>query len=136
MKVNIIGNGTIPLIGLTAPIRNLDLEETKIRALVNVKSLRIYNAESGILITPRNINGIFAVPVNEDKIKQEESPVVEEVKPVKEIVTETEESAPVTQETSEEENISKEIDNEETASSTTDENVANNSSNKKKHRKK
>ena len=50
MKVNIIGNGTIPLIGLTAPIRNLDLEETKIRALVNVKSLRIYNAESGIQI--------------------------------------------------------------------------------------
>lgn len=136
MKVNIIGNGTIPLIGLTAPIRNLDLEETKIRALVNVKSLRIYNAESGILITPRNINGIFAVPVNEDEIKQEESPVIEEAKPVEEIVTETEESAPVTQETSEEENISKEIDNEETASLTTDENVANNSSNKKKHRKK
>ena len=136
MKVNIIGNGTIPLIGLTAPIRNIDLEETKIRALVNVKSLRIYNAESGILITPRNVNGIFAVPVNEDEIKQEESPVVEEVKPVEEIVTETEESAPITQETSEEENISKEIDNEETASSTTDENVANNSSNKKKHRKK
>ena len=136
MKVNIIGNGTIPLIGLTAPIRNLDLEETKIRALVNVKSLRIYNAESGILITPRNINGIFAVPVNEDEIKQEESPVVEEAKPAEEIVTETEESAPVTQETSEEENIGKEIDNEETASSTTDENVANNSSNKKKHRKK
>ena len=136
MKVNIIGNGTIPLIGLTAPIRNLDLEETKIRALVNVKSLRIYNAESGILITPRNINGIFAVPVNEDEIKQEEAPVMEEAKPVEEIVTETEESAPVTQETSEEENISKEIDNEETASLTTDENVANNSSNKKKHRKK
>ena len=136
MKVNIIGNGTIPLIGLTAPIRNIDLEETKIRALVNVKSLRIYNAESGILITPRNVNGIFAVPVNEDEIKQEESPVVEEAKPAEEIVTETEESAPVTQETSEEENIGKEIDNEETASSTTDENVANNSSNKKKHRKK
>ena len=136
MKVNIIGNGTILLIGFTAPIRNIDLEETKIRALVNVKSLRIYNAESGILITPRNVNGIFAVPVNEDEIKQEESPVVEEVKPAEEIVTETEESAPVTQETSEEENISKEIDNEETASSTTDENVANNSSNKKKHRKK
>lgn len=136
MKVNIIGNGTIPLIGLTAPIRNLDLEETKIRALVNVKSLRIYNTESGILITPRNVNGIFAVPVNEDEIKQEESPVVEEVKPAEEIVTETEESASVTQETSEEENIGKEIDNEETASSTTDENVANNSSNKKKHRKK
>ena len=136
MKVNIIGNGTIPLIGLTAPIRNLDLEEIKIRALVNVKSLRIYNAESGILITPRNVNGIFAVPVNEDEIKQEESPVIEEAKPVEEIVTETEESAPVTQETSEEENIGKEIDNEETASLTTDENVANNSSNKKKHRKK
>lgn len=136
MRVNIIGNGTIPLIGLTAPIRNLDLEETKIRALVNVKSLRIYNAESGILITPRNVNGIFAVPVNEDEIKQEESPVIEEAKPVEEIITEVEESAPVTQETSEEENIGKEIDNEETASSTTDENVANNSSNKKKHRKK
>lgn len=136
MKVNIIGNGTIPLIGLTAPIRNIDLEETKIRALVNVKSLRIYNAESGILITPRNVNGIFAVPVNEDEIKQKESPVVEEVKPTEEIVTEVEESAPVTQETSEEENIGKEIDNEETASSITDENVANNSSNKKKHRKK
>ena len=136
MKVNIIGNGTIPLIGLTAPIRNIDLEETKIRALVNVKSLRIYNAESGILITPRNVNGIFAVPVNEDEIKQEESPVVEEAKPAEEIVTETEESVPVAHETSEEENIGKEIDNEETASSTTDENVANNSSNKKKHRKK
>lgn len=134
MKVNIIGNGTIPMLGLTAPIRNIDLEETKIRALVNVKTLRIYNAESGILITSRNINGIFAPAVEEETVEtvevKEETPtptVVEPVSPVEESVV-----AAVEETTGEE---PEEINEEETVSKTT-ENVVNNNGGKKKNRKK
>lgn len=133
MKVNIIGNGTIPMLGLTAPIRNIDLEETKIRALVNVKTLRIYNAESGILITSRNINGIFAPAVEEEAVEtvevKEETPtptVVEPVSPVEEPVAAVEET------TGEE---PEEINEEETVSKTA-ENVVNNNGGKKKNRKK
>lgn len=134
MKVNIIGNGTIPMLGLTAPIRNIDLEETKIRALVNVKTLRIYNAESGILITSRNINGIFAPAAEEETVStvevKEETPtpaVVEEpVSPIEEPVVDVEE-------TTDEE--PKEINEEETVSKTA-ENVVNNNGGKKKNRKK
>lgn len=133
MKVNIIGNGTIPLIGLTAPIRNIDLEETKIRALVNVKTLRIYNAESGILITSRNINGIFAPAVEEEAVEtvevKEETPtptVVEPVSPVEEpVVVDVEETTEEPEEINEEETVSK-----------TAENVVNNNGGKKKNRKK
>lgn len=132
MKVNIIGNGTIPMLGLTAPIRNIDLEETKIRALVNVKTLRIYNAESGILITSRNINGIFAPAVEEEAVEtvevKEETPTPTVVEPVSPI----EESAVDVEETSEE---PEEINEEETVSKTA-ENVVNNNGGKKKNRKK
>lgn len=134
MKVNIIGNGTIPMLGLTAPIRNIDLEETKIRALVNVKTLRIYNAESGILITSRNINGIFAPAVEEEAVEtvgiKEETPapaVEETVLPVEESVV-----AAVEETTGEE---PEEINEEETVSKTA-ENVVNNNGGKKKNRKK
>ena len=134
MKVNIIGNGTIPMLGLTAPIRNIDLEETKIRALVNVKTLRIYNAESGILITSRNINGIFAPAVEEETVEtvevKEETPtpaVEETVSPVEESVV------AAVEETTDEE--PEEINEEETVSKTA-ENVVNNNGGKKKNRKK
>lgn len=131
MKVNIIGNGTIPMLGLTAPIRNIDLEETKIRALVNVKTLRIYNAESGILITSRNINGIFAPAVEEETVEtvevKEENPAVEET------VSPVEESVVAVEETTDEE--PEEINEEETVSKTA-ENVVNNNGGKKKNRKK
>ena len=133
MKVNIIGNGTIPMLGLTAPIRNIDLEETKIRALVNVKTLRIYNAESGILITSRNINGIFAPAVEEETVEtvevKEETltpAVVEEtVSPIEEPAVDVEETSEEPEEINEEENVSK-----------TAENVVNNNGGKKKNRKK
>lgn len=133
MKVNIIGNGTIPMLGLTAPIRNIDLEETKIRALVNVKTLRIYNAESGILITSRNINGIFAPAAEEETVEtvevKEETPTLA----VEETVSPIEESVVVdVEETSEE---PEEINEEETVSKTA-ENVVNNNGGKKKNRKK
>lgn len=135
MKVNIIGNGTIPMLGLTAPIRNIDLEETKIRALVNVKTLRIYNAESGILITSRNINGIFAPAVEEETVEtvevKEETPTPAAVE---ETVSPVEESAVVAvEETTDEE--PEEINEEETVSKTA-ENVVNNNGGKKKNRKK
>lgn len=132
MKVNIIGNGTIPMLGLTAPIRNIDLEETKIRALVNVKTLRIYNAESGILITSRNINGIFAPAAEEETVEtvevKEETPIpaVEEtVSPIEETVVDVEETSEEPEEINEEETVSK-----------TAENVVNNNGGKKKNRKK
>lgn len=133
MKVNIIGNGTIPLIGLTAPIRNIDLEETKIRALVNVKTLRIYNAESGILITSRNINGIFAPAVEEEAVETVEVKEETPTPAVEETVSPVEESVVVSvEETSEE---PEEINEEETVSKTA-ENVVNNNGGKKKNRKK
>lgn len=132
MKVNIIGNGTIPMLGLTAPIRNIDLEETKIRALVNVKTLRIYNAESGILITSRNINGIFAPAAEEETVSTVEVKEETPTPTVEETVSPVEEPAVVVEETSEE---PEEINEEETVSKTA-ENVVNNNGGKKKNRKK
>lgn len=132
MKVNIIGNGTIPMLGLTAPIRNIDLEETKIRALVNVKTLRIYNAESGILITSRNINGIFAPAVEEEAVETVEVKEETPTPAVEETVSPVEEPAVVVEETTEE---PEEINEEETVSKTA-ENVVNNNGGKKKNRKK
>lgn len=72
MKVHIYGKGMISLLGLNAPVRNLDLPETKIRALVIVPSLKVYDAETNLVITPRNVDKLFEeknAPVEEAPVK-------------------------------------------------------------------
>lgn len=88
MKVHILGKGMISLLGLNAPVRNIDLPETKIRALVPITTLKVYDAESNLLITTRNVNEFFKlkseeyvieVPKKETKKKEKkETPVVVE----------------------------------------------------------
>lgn len=106
MKVNIAGKGMISLLGVTAPVRNKDLTEKEIRALILVKTLKVYDAETGVYISPANVDGFFApaeeeIPVEPDpKIVKTAAPVVEPVA-VEEVVAETVEEA-VTEETKEE----------------------------------
>lgn len=94
MKVNIAGKGTISLLGITAPIRNKDLTETEIKALLNIGSIKLYDSATGINIGPNNVDSFFHdVTTESDK---EVTPVaVTPVEEPKEVVTETETEAPV-----------------------------------------
>lgn len=89
MKVHILGKGMISLLGLNAPVRNIDLPETKIRALVPISTLKVYDAESNIIITRNNVDSFFELknaPVEEapapkketKKKEKKETPVVVE----------------------------------------------------------
>ena len=137
MKVHILGKGMISLLGLNAPVRNIDLPETKIRAIVPISTLKVYDAESNIIITRNNVDSFFElknapveeVPVPKKETKKQEkketpvvveqvaepAPVVEEVvesvieEPVEAI--EVAEEEPATIETAVEESV----DEEETA---------------------
>ena len=95
MKVHILGKGMISLLGLNAPVRNIDLPETKIRAIVPISTLKVYDAESNIIITRNNVDSFFELknaPVEEapapkketKKKEKKETPVVVEqvVEPV------------------------------------------------------
>lgn len=95
MKVHILGKGMISLLGLNAPVRNIDLPETKIRALVPITTLKVYDAESNIIITRNNVDSFFELknaPVEEapapkketKKKEKKETPIVVEqvVEPV------------------------------------------------------
>lgn len=149
MKVNIAGKGTISLLGITAPIRNKDLTETEIRALLNVRSIKLYDSATGINIGPNNVDSFFhdvtAETVEEENVK-EVAPVT--VKEPEVVVTETETEAPV-EEASEEETtveetvteepteeaVSEEVVTEETKAEA-DSDVSNYSSHSKKNKKK
>jgi hypothetical protein len=89
MKVNILGSGIIPYVGVLAPMRDVELGEKEIRGLVNFKNLRVYDKESGYLICKRNVDQFFnkkndqktetVVPKKIEKV--EPIPVVETFKP-------------------------------------------------------
>ena len=60
MKVNILGSGIIPYVGVLAPMRDVELGEKEIRGLMNFKNLRVYDKESGYLICKRNVDQFFS----------------------------------------------------------------------------
>lgn len=76
MKVHILGKGMISLLGLNAPVRNIDLPETKIRAIVPISTLKVYDAESNIIITRNNVDSFFELknaPVEEAPVPKKET---------------------------------------------------------------
>lgn len=104
MKVNILGRGMIPFVGVLAPIRDVELSEKQIRSLMNFKTLRVYDKESGYLISKTTVNDFFnkkAQPVVKPIVTKPEPPKVEPtpvVEPVKEEVIEEPKLAIVTEE--------------------------------------
>lgn len=89
MKVNISGNGFIPIVNSLAPVRGVEISERDAARLLSYRKFRIYSAQSGLLITMDNISEIFK-SVKIEKPKKVEAPVIEKKpEPVKiEIVQE------------------------------------------------
>ena len=89
MKVNISGNGFIPIVNSLAPVRGVEISERDAARLLSYRKFRIYSAQSGLLITMDNISEIFK-SVKVEKPKKVEAPVIEKKpEPVKiEIVQE------------------------------------------------
>lgn len=83
MKVNVIGRGMIPGVGIL-PIRNIELSDQEIKRILNLRTARVYNAENGSMVT-------FAT-FTKKKVVKKPAPVVE--MPVEPVVEET----PITQE--------------------------------------
>lgn len=143
MKVNIAGKGTISLLGITAPIRNKDLTETEIRALLNVRSIKLYDSATGINIGPNNVDSFFH-DVTAETVKEVTPVEAAPVKEPEEVVTETETTEEPVEEASEEvteteepteEVVSEETVTEETKAEDTSD-VSTNSSHSKKNKKK
>lgn len=100
MKVNITGFGTIPRIGILAPAYNVEMDQQGVRRMMNFPEFRVFDAETGTIITRKNINDVLASkqvkkPATEEKPKKQqkatetsvveetpviETPVAEEVK--------------------------------------------------------
>lgn len=69
MKVNILGRGMIPFVGVLAPIRDVELSEAQIRSLMNFKTLRVYDKESGYLISKTTVNDFFNKKIKQPVVK-------------------------------------------------------------------
>ena len=102
MRVNIGGRGSIPGLGVLAPAYGVEMDKSSVRRMFNFKQFRVYQTSTGLLITPSNIDAMFASnntvavtvkPAAKNEPKQV-APVVKET-PVAEVV---EESAPVVEE--------------------------------------
>ena len=87
MKVNITGFGTIPRIGILAPAYNVEMDQQGVRRMMNFPEFRVFDAETGTIITRKNINDVLASKqvkksATEEKPKKQqksvEAPVVEE----------------------------------------------------------
>lgn len=87
MKVNITGFGTIPRIGILAPAYNVEMDQQGVRRMMNFPEFRVFDAETGTIITRKNINDVLASkqvkkPATEEKPKKQQKatdvPVVEE----------------------------------------------------------
>lgn len=138
MKVNIQGRGLVYSLGINAPVKNIDLSEAQIRRILPVRSLQVFDAETNLLITTRNVNEFFKLkgeavveaikketkrPAKKEKpvvVEQvaEPLPVVEEVveapaveeEPKEEIPVEVNEEAELT---SDEESVEESVDEED-----------------------
>lgn len=60
MKVNISGRGIIPGMGVIPPVYGKDMSEKEVSRLLNFESLRVYDSQTGLLITRKNISKIFS----------------------------------------------------------------------------
>lgn len=96
MKVNITGRGFIPGINSIAPAYNVDIDITAVKRILNFKQFRVFDSETGIIITKKNVDAFKAErkPVEkkvEKKSKKSDKRSTAEEKTVTEII----EAAPV-----------------------------------------
>lgn len=107
MKVNVTGRGALPGVGIL-PARNIELTENDVRRLLNFKNVRVYDAETGELITPRYFIGQkppakkTAKPI---EVKPEPIPVKEEVVEAAPIVETVAEPDPIIEVQAKEETV-------------------------------
>ena len=83
MKVNVLGRGGIPGIGIL-PVYGVELNQQGIQRLLNFKNARVFNAETNLIITKENINSLFVKKPETPAPENVEEPVVEAPAPVKE----------------------------------------------------
>lgn len=98
MKVNIQGRGLVYSLGINAPVKNIDLSEAQIRRILPVRSLRVFDAETNLLITTRNVNEFFKLKGDAvvEAIKKETKRPAKKAEPV--VVEQVTEPAPVVEE--------------------------------------
>ena len=81
MKVDIIGRGVIPGLGTIAPAYNRELNDQGVRRMLNFNAFRVYDSNTGILITRKNVNSVLEAnatkPVVETPTPAPTTPVVE-----------------------------------------------------------
>lgn len=58
MKVNIIGKGVVPGLGVLAPINNVEVTKEQTQRIINYNNFKVYGIGVG-LITRSNINSVF-----------------------------------------------------------------------------
>lgn len=83
MKVNVLGRGGIPGIGIL-PVYGIELNQQGIQRLLNFKNARVFNAETNLIITKENVNSLFVKKPETPAPEKVEEPVVEAPAPVKE----------------------------------------------------
>ena len=76
MKVNVIGRGAVSGVGIL-PVRGIELTEMQIRRILNFKNVRVFNADTGALITVASLNAKKNQPV-----KKPVKPAAPQPKPV------------------------------------------------------
>ena len=59
MKVNISGKGLIPVLKRLAPVRNVELSQKDIIRILGYRYFKVFNAETGLLITKENVDNLF-----------------------------------------------------------------------------
>jgi hypothetical protein len=74
MRVNVMGKGVCPVLGSILPIVNVDIDEGTLLRLVNTRTIRVFDAITGLQITSRNYKNIIMSRVVAPKA-QVETPV-------------------------------------------------------------
>lgn len=98
MKINVTGRGFVPGINSIAPVYNKEADLPLIKRILNYTEFRIFDSETGFIITKRNAEAVYnskvapkdttaSATTTAETVKVEETPVVEEVVEAEEVTT-------------------------------------------------
>lgn len=142
MKVDILGRGIIPGLGVLAPIFDKDLTETELDKILKQSALKIYISGSKVPVIRRNLHQLIMMgdgksnvdisAVKPVKPEEKVTPIAEPVKEEPAAVEPVVEEAPAVEETVEAEVVAEEVTETEAEEVTTEQPV---SSKKKKNKK-
>lgn len=98
MKVDILGRGVVPGLGVLAPVYCKDLTETELERILKQSALKVYLAGTKVAVIKRNLHQLIMQdggskptvqkPI-EDKVTPSHTPAKEEPKPVVAVEPET-----------------------------------------------